>query len=308
VESIIIIIVIPMIFIHFHRKERIISDTGYIKCEIFLFGLIIYFLSLNFNSFSNYINCALKFIFGHSGILLIYIIILIYIITGYELGLSYKEIEKLNIIPFQSSSQNDLDTENNKSLSSTLNEALLLNIEKQLNQLEVISNEIKLGNTTKEKSKTSLNSKYTSTFTINKLNKKVEFIHSLYLELITIYIIAIISFIIITIFYKFKYLEDIQEINGKWRYTCPLNSFNFILNLIEFILIIIILFKAIKLMNYTYIFKFAKYAVYIVLMWAILGPLVNVFYVLFLIIIYFYFLTNYILYIFYTVNFYFFIL
>ncbi|OUM65972.1 hypothetical protein PIROE2DRAFT_6962 [Piromyces sp. E2] len=67
------------------KKEGIIKDTGYIK-------------RLNFDWFSNYSQCALKFLFNHCGIFLIYLILIIYVLTGCELGINNNEMDKIYLI------------------------------------------------------------------------------------------------------------------------------------------------------------------------------------------------------------------
>lgn len=92
----IVITIIIIIFIYYNRKEKIIVNPGYIKCELILFGLLAVFFSLNFNQFTNYLSCSVKLLLQHSGVLLIYIIFFQYEITGGTIGMSKDELKNIN--------------------------------------------------------------------------------------------------------------------------------------------------------------------------------------------------------------------
>lgn len=189
---------------------------------------------------------------------------------GCELGMSLKEIEELKIIPGQDET---LNTEYNKTEINSLNEKILLKIEKELNQINKINKKKDL-EINKLNKKDSL---YNSTLTLNRMNKKVENIHSLYIELIVLYFVFFIGFISLSIIYSFKQDDEIQELNGKWRYHCPLESINSFITLVELILILYLLSKILKVWNYMFVFKILKNIGYSVIIWTTLGPITNVF-------------------------------
>jgi len=271
-----------MIFFFINSKKQIIVDTGHIKSQLLLFGLLLYFISLNFNKFLNYGNCALHFILRHSGILLIYAISLIYIASGFKIGMNYKEMERLNLPEFKNGNNNEKFDENNndsKTTSLTLTKEIILNIEKELNNLEIYNNSNQ-GNRKSsyylKKSNLSVNSKNDESSEKVKLNKCVAYIHSLYIELTFIYISVVNLLIILSLFSLRKKKEYIHEYNGKWRYLCPLENYDMIANLIEFLLIFYLMLLILKIWNYTYIFKCIKYIGNFTILWVTLGPLINV--------------------------------
>jgi len=67
-----------------------------------------------------------------------------------------------------------------------------------------------------------------------------------------------------------------QDNNGEWIYTCPTLPFDEILNIVEFLFLILLIMKVKKVWNYKYIFSLTKYLSYTVLVWVAIGPLVNV--------------------------------
>lgn len=265
-----------MIFTIIQRSKKIIRDTGYIKCELLLFGVLLIYISFNFSCFSNYLSCALKYLFKHCGILLLFEIIALYISSAYRLGITNEESGILNLEIFKDSkiiSSNYLESE-------SLDQNEMLNIEKKLNEIQeknrisIISQNEKNSNISKitmNKSKTISESQY-----YTQLNKNILFLHTLYTELISIYIIFIIIFISLILFYSKKNNVDIQEKNGKWRYQCPLDKLDLALNIIEFILIIYITRISIITWNYIYVFKCTKNINYSIIIFITLGPLINV--------------------------------
>ncbi|OUM68103.1 hypothetical protein PIROE2DRAFT_4238 [Piromyces sp. E2] len=117
---------------------RIIQDLGYLKIQLILIGLLLYYTSINFNIFSNYLNCSLNFIFKHFGIFIIITVAYLYVTVGYELGLNYDQLIKLNGIEIDNKHQVTTlsyvdEKKNDKNISYvTVEEQLLFNIEKRL--------------------------------------------------------------------------------------------------------------------------------------------------------------------------------
>jgi len=255
-----------MIFFGINHNKQIIVDTGGIKCQLFLFGELLYFLSLNFNRFLNYNNCALNFFLKHSGILLFYIISLLYVSSGLYFGLDFKKLERLNLAMFQSKTKSFVSTTSSKEI--------LVNIEKELNNLGNLNNEIDSSNS---------NLKSSSTFDENeekiKLNKSLAFVHSFYIELSFVYIFSVIIISIIAFFSSIHEEMNrtfITEYNGKWRYLCPLEQYDLLIDIIELLMVFCMIIVVLKIWNYTYIFKCIKYMRYSAIVWITLGPLANV--------------------------------
>jgi len=244
-----------MIFITINRKKQIIENTGYIKCQLILLGLLLFFISTIFNKFLDYWNCALYFILRHSGILLAYVISLLYISSGYKIGMDYRQMGKLNYSFF-------------KSGNSTIN--FEDNTKKDINNKLNKNSPIKQSNS-------SINSNSTESKEKDKFYKNLLNLNSLYIELTFLYIFLVVALIILSIF-----LVDnntyIHEYSGKWRYQCPLEKFDMIANMTEFVAILYMIFLVIKIWNFTFIFKCVKYIGYSTIIWLSIGPLVNVIY------------------------------
>ncbi|ORX76880.1 hypothetical protein BCR32DRAFT_270994 [Anaeromyces robustus] len=79
------------IFIYINKDKPIVNDSGYIKIELLIFGICLYYIGLNFNIFTNYCQCLFSVMLKHFGIILIYTIFFIYVITGSELGIDYNK-------------------------------------------------------------------------------------------------------------------------------------------------------------------------------------------------------------------------
>ncbi|OUM58116.1 hypothetical protein PIROE2DRAFT_16697 [Piromyces sp. E2] len=243
--------------------------------------MFLYFLSFNFNIYSNYKNCAINFVLKHSGILLIYIIFLIYLYTGYQLGFNIKELDRLNLTIFQSSkieespkSVNELSSKKSNS-NSTLKESVILNLEQELNNMNIdnIMNQELVNGVTKFFVQPKKNNEINI---LNKLNKSISFVHSLYTEIFLLYIVLNGVFTFIVIYYSKKEDSYGQEFNGKWRYKCPIYNFDVVMDIIEILLVFYLLVISLTVYNYIYIFKCIKYIGYSTIVWVILGPLANV--------------------------------
>jgi len=275
-----IIIIFIMIFFTIHKSKKIISDVGYVKYELILFGLFLFFLSLNFNKFSNYSSCVLNFVTKHCGILMIYIIFLIFISVAYRLGINYQNTDFiLNKIKYDS-------IKNIGQLYEFNNNENINNDEKSNNELSIIREsvinkiELELNNNIKNdesmKSLKSQNDEKNQQSSMKKTNKIIYFIHSLYIELATIYIIICIVFITLIFLYSFRKDNYVQEGDGRWRYDCPLNYLDFTMNFIEFFMILYLFALELKIWNYSFVFKFTKNISISSIIMISLGPLVNV--------------------------------
>ena len=110
-----------------------------------------------------------------------------------------------------------------------------------------------------------------------KLNKSINYIHSICEEFAGIYIAMFFIFTILLIYYGKKETEYGQQYDGKWRYKSPLDSINIVVNLLQFILIIYLIFKVIKVWNLIYIFSYLKSICYSSIIWITTGPIVNVY-------------------------------
>jgi len=235
---VILILVIIMIYIYVFRKEIIIINTGFYKCELALLGIMFFFISFYFNPYENYTYCALKFFTKHNGILLTYAIFIIYISSGYRLGIKNDILRSVDISLFLK--------------EKTVEELNLSESKQNIYQPQEQSFQIR-----------------------RRLNKNILFVHSIVIEIIFIYFIIIISFLIGIFIFSKKETDDIQDSDGHWRYNCPLVSFDLIMNLIEFILISYLILLFLKQHNHTLTFKCVKYIGYSAFVWITVGPVAN---------------------------------
>jgi len=283
----IFIILTLMLFIRINKKIKIIEDTGYIKCELVLFGLLLFFISLIFNNFNNYETCVIKYFTKHCGILLIYNMFFIYISTGCQLGLNYKDIEYKEILPFNNLLINSKESDKETTMKETksFNEKMLLEVEKGLNNFENVNSGYNLKKVNSKmsiiKANINMDDKCSCNINLNGRNKQVEYIHIINTELVILYIIFLIIFISITISYKSKSNILYQEFDGKWRYQCPFDYVDSILNLIELIMLFYLFFKAIRVWNYCFVFKCLRFIGCANGIWIVMGPFINVLYFFF---------------------------
>jgi len=296
-------IVITSIFVYINKDEKIVNDIGYLKIQMVLLGFLLYYLSYNFNSFENYLSCALNYTFKHIGIILIYSLFLFYISIGKVLGINYKKVKETNFESFQRYNGNNInstfpvdnETKNDSSMKDSLKESVVTTLEEELindikKKLNIYNKLYKRNNSsfeidnfssvsinnynTKSRKSEKPNSFYDNDY--NSINSKIVKIYNCYVEYLIIFIIFIIIWVTM-ILINFK-SEDkyIQQYDGKWRYNCPLSNANSIMDMIEFFLLIYLILKSKNLWNYIFIFKFLKRIIYSLLIWVTLGPIVNV--------------------------------
>ncbi|ORY72859.1 hypothetical protein LY90DRAFT_636981, partial [Neocallimastix californiae] len=254
-------------------NKRIIEDTGFIKCELVLFGLLLSLISLNFNPFENYNSCALEFIFKHSGIILIYIIFTLYTQAASKLGLNLQNYNGTSTLQ----------------LSEPYKENSFIQSSKNYGNLEIISSSnrnVKFDGNTSKMQVNTINSQNIAnkndSMSINKsemdskkLYKNISFIHSLTLELCIAYIILSIALIIIILILKRKDIIYVQQYNYTWSYECPLRSLNLGIFSFESLLILFLVINSKNILNYTYIFKCTRYIIYAGMIWITFGPLID---------------------------------
>ncbi|OUM59253.1 hypothetical protein PIROE2DRAFT_15246, partial [Piromyces sp. E2] len=187
-------------------------------------------LNCNFNVFYSYCTCVINIFFKHSGILLVYLISLIYTLTGSELGVKGEELElylSIDSTEPKSKSNSDIDIfrHNNPIITTLINEQELMNIENQLNQNQNQNqNDILIVHSlNKEKNKFSKHTlfmkKTTDKKDIKDLNKLVSKVHSFYTELIFIYACVLITFIRNDTKYYFNSII-IKKCKTHDSYTC----------------------------------------------------------------------------------------
>lgn len=214
-------------------------DTGFYKCEFVLLGIMLFFISFYFNSYENYTFCALNFFTKHCGILLMYAIFIVYVSSGYRLGVKSDILKSADLTLFLK--------------------------EKTMEKLEITE------------SKQSIHQSQDQGFQIiRRVNKNILFVHSTLIEIIFIYIVLTMNFLIVIIIFSKKEIDEFQDIDGHWRYSCPLISLDLIMNLIELILISFMILLFLKQYNHTLTFKCVKYIGYSGFVWITTGPVVNV--------------------------------
>lgn len=253
------------------------------------------FFSLNFDCFMNYTSCAIKYFFKHIGILLTLMIFLLYNSSVQKLGINTEDPKDLNMISDISTSniysiigKNGINYEtyiteninnNNDSNGNNSNDKNSNNNDNKNN-----------GNSSNNKNKNNIYDQTNSLIKIKKdyiiknnelayikkLNKNILYLHSISIEYILSYTFSFIILIILMILNSFSEAKLIQEGNGNWRYQCPLDKLDLILNIIEFIIIVYLTRISINTWNYSYVFKCTKYINYSIIIYITMGPLINV--------------------------------
>jgi len=205
-------------------------------------------------------------------------ITLIYISIGCELGMDEKEMNKISVVKncevdamenTLNDTKNNKDIENHNQINTAFNEDVLKEIERQLNfgheMLETASSHSSM------MKKNNINKT-----DMLKLNKSINYIHSICEEFAGIYIAMFFIFTILIIYYGKKETKYGQQFDGKWRYESPLDTMNLVVNLLQFILITYLIVKVMKVWNLIYIFSCLKYIGYSTIIWITMGPIINV--------------------------------
>ncbi|ORX67007.1 hypothetical protein BCR32DRAFT_250453 [Anaeromyces robustus] len=250
----------------------IIENTGFVKCELVLLGELFFFFSLNYNPYNNYNDCAINIIFRHMGIILIYIVFILFISCGNEFGMTLTEVSILNDLPDLNSviTEDSVNEETIKISSKICSKIRDEYVKAQYSELgssdslSVASNKLPISD------KISRNRHLNK-----KLNKSIEYIHSLCIEITLIFIIITTLNIMVVIKDSNNERKELQGFDGKWYYKCPLNEVDLPLNVVEFLGVIYLMIKAKKIWNFTFIFKCTKYIGYATSIWIFLGPLIN---------------------------------
>jgi len=266
---IIVIIVMYMIFIMFNVKQGIIKDIGYIKILLFSVGVMLYFSSNLLLTYTTYVECSLNILLKHIGISLIILIYYLINTLNRELGFS----QKANVKFFDSDSEvneGNYNNSNNNGITVLSNSnSNNLNTIMKSTMAEVSSNQI---------------IKIYDMEIIENMKKQIRRINSLYAEALLIFLIYISSIIVMIFVRKSKYMENkindyniIQSNKGEWFYKCELETFDLILNILEFLVFALLLSKGKKLLNYEGIFICTKYITLSIAIVIIFGPIINIF-------------------------------
>jgi len=277
--------VIYIIFIVYNRKQKIIRDIGYFRILYFSFGYIIYFISNLFIAYNDFPVCSLNFLFKHFGILSVLLIHYINIIMSLKLGLKKQNNSKFKFY--------EKGSNNNQSINLSKPSSQIYEKENH-NEYNIRRNTInENSNTIRERDITFFNesnllieSSLSYNNEIKTYHKKIKAVHSLFLELIYIYITFLFLIIFIIIYYtsinyrtntNIKNNQNFQQSkNGYWYYKCSLEKPDLFLNLLYLISFVIILFLSNSFSNYECIFKFIQYIIYSNYIAVAMGPIINV--------------------------------
>ncbi|ORX54261.1 hypothetical protein BCR36DRAFT_410804 [Piromyces finnis] len=267
----VVIILVYLLFIKWHREQGIIKNTGYLKIVLLSTGLIIYLLSFLFSTYTELYECILNFILKHIGVSLIVLISYIYITQSYILGI--KVVRKNN-------KYNNFITSNP-----------LLNFEKEFNKKQ---NGISKSNENLNKNKNSDKASTINTNSEVKFSKNFSLLgsdnvntvifvkekeaYSSLVEAIVVFIGYIIVIFSICIYNILKYSNKLDLVQNQdyWVYQCKLDNTDFFINLITFIFLIILFLRGRKAIVNENIFICVKYITYATFVIISLGPLINI--------------------------------
>jgi len=284
VNKFILIISIPSIilavlyipFILKNRKIGIIQDTGLYRIILFCIGIILFYISLFFSTYTNFTTCMINFFFKHLGIFLITIIYYIYVSQGFVLGMEiiqqgrptnqyFSDAKILNFNNYEMQYSNSSSIFSDSSHES--------DIDKRHKVYSVIKYSKKITFTTSE-SMESIN---------NVIKSREKVASSILIKSFTIYVLFFVFLMITIISEKIKDIGNtdsniVQDQSGEWSYKCQLERIDIIIYLLYMILYIIILWKGKQLFSYECIFFFTRNIFYSAFIGATSGPLVNVSY------------------------------
>jgi len=320
-------------FITLFKNNRIIIDTDYIKTLLITIGIMTFFISYLFITYNNYSKCALNFTIKHIGISVILMIICFNLSLNSRISIKKENIDKFGF----SGNNNDEDEEEESKLNfeSQRRESSITNNSHNIQKSTMIdrNNSISINTannrTSRLKSIFTTNKRYTissmtstnsdlDNISKNSVNydeisanikiKKKE-MNKVYIKYILLYVIFLISITVITLINKENNLHLINSKNKNyWYYQCSLKNYDSAFNTIYFVIYIYIIITAKSVLRNDCIFKYIQQYLYSSIIATILGPIMNVYYIILYLYIYIY-IYIYILYIiFYFYNNYIFII
>jgi len=266
----IFIIVVFIIFILIYHNVSIVEDTGTIKLLLLSIGLIIYFISNLFLTYTTYTECSFNFLLKHSGLMLT--LCIFYLMTKINL--------ELGINPRRYLSSNCHINENYDAVSKD-------NMEINASYIKSVKSDIGSSQNKSSKVRSSIH-KFIKTKTISQNNKecevnesilkKVKNVISLHFQMLIIYIssLTIIIFLILKNITNKEKLVFKQSISGEFFHKCELEKCDLALNMFELIIFFLLLVHCNHLLSFYEIFKYTKYLYLAVKVGIVFGPLINV--------------------------------
>ncbi|OUM64014.1 hypothetical protein PIROE2DRAFT_9316 [Piromyces sp. E2] len=257
VFTVIFIVSLYLLFLIGHRKQGIINDVGQSKLILFSVGIIMYFLSNLFSTYMNYTGCSIHFFLRHIGLSIVISVFYTIIDTNLELGIK-PNFHSQNLT-FTFNSNEDVST------ISALNDTTIIG-----DKIVAINGKSKKG---KDEGFRNNLSKIIKTSQLHKDKRISTFtdksVHNMEVELNELVIKKIRKI-------RNTLLLVNSGIDGKFYYKCDLKRQDLVLNCVEFIFFLLILFKSNDLNNYNDIYICTKYINYCIKIGIFCGPLINV--------------------------------
>jgi len=303
------IIILFLLFFIFFKNEGIIYDQGFHKIILFSLGLILYYVSNFFATYSDYTKCYLNFFFKHTGILLFMGICYTIITLNYEIGKKITfENSKYNI---DDDDDNDNDRPNFLRRQFETNETSKKDLRRpsQSSFRRPSQNSFRRDSIFRKYNRNSYNINRDNSFNhhrplsikdsimSNKINKRnsniskngeidrfnetsykiIKKISSQVLEIIVLFIILTLSIILVIIFSDKDYEKNItQQLDGHWYYQCQLEKPDIIYSSIEYFLLFITLIKGNVIGKYERIFTITRFITLSTKFGIVFGPLIDV--------------------------------
>jgi len=284
-----IIIASFILFVLIYRRQSIISDIGIFKILFFSIGILLFYISILFSTYTDYKGCSLYVFFKHTGIAMVLGTFYILTIINYKLGhsLKFKKISQSQDIDEESIEENDLPLfDNSKALvldTSDNGHIKKINFN-NASSLSVTSTSVREGlkkviDVEKKKEEEEFG-EYNE-----NIIKKIKKVKSLYLEVILafpLYFISILLIIVIQLRQEERDTADapqsyiVQNKDAKWTYQCNLIKTDNVYSTIEFMVFAAILWRGNTMTKFENIFKYISYITYCAWVGIFFGPLVNV--------------------------------
>lgn len=249
----------------YYREQKIINDIGILKILLFTTGILLYFISNFFITYSTYIECSLNFFFKHIGTSMILFTFYIYITINSELGV-------------------DNNKSNNKKFLFESCESMLSNLNDEndddIGKCNNILYKMSIKNNDKTKNNTIIQKLHIEFMENDEAISKIKTTRSIYKRILFFYFLYQL-FVVILIF-DVKYdnkktpIEFIHDKNEDFTHRCILENTDLLFYSLDLFIYMVIIVKEKKIENYRLTFTYIKYIEYSSFIGIAFGPSMNI--------------------------------
>jgi len=274
-------------FILAKRKLNIIETSGILSTITITTGCILLCLSNIYIIQENNKYCIINAILYHVGFFLVYLPLAIKYMIAFNFSIMFNNSKKDEIL------LNNILSKTNFNSIMHIKENIESTDYTNILQIQSSSSFNSNNSTTSEnlpqkklKRKNSLINKIGSRLSLTKTGYFNMILTKVYMTiffLILIFIIMTIFIVIYSIHIYYSNNNNIQMVNGKYAKKCDVNiNIPTIINIVEFSLLFILVINIQTIYNAKYIFTENKFIVYIIVIWIVTGPAMNVKYIIYI--------------------------